>query len=343
MISAPNTSEAATMYGDFNSLAALKTKAIQDQDAALGEVAKQFEQIFLDMMMQSMRKANDSFVDEDNPFSSSDVSFYQGMYDQQMTMELAKNNGIGLSDLIVKQLGGEVANSKKISQALKMPNSEDDIQHQIDSGKTVNEMVLNLAARRVATNSLQQVDAISQRIQFRPTNKVEVEAVNSTVVETFDSPEHFVELLMPMAEEAAQKIGVDPRVLIAQAALETGWGQHISKDSTKSSFNLFNIKATNWSGNKVSIQTTEYREGLKMTEQDDFRAYANYKESFDDYINLIQNSPRYEQALQNVENPVKYLEELQKAGYATDPKYAQKIERIFKSASVNLKDSLNKV
>jgi len=353
MISTPSSQEISQNYGDFDSLQKLKSKAIKDQDGALKEVAKQFEQIFLNMMLESMRSAGDSFADEDSPFSSSDVKFYQGMYDQQMSMALTKENGIGLSDIIVRQLSGNKIDSKSISNALKMPDSEEDIGKQIQSGRTVNELVLNLAARKVAKQSYNRVDSIVNASPIlgainakRDDGILQDKAFNDSVVvdstsstgsishlpKTFNTPEEFVEFLLPKAKKYAEKLGVDPKVLVAQAALETGWGKSISSEGDKSSFNLFNIKANNWSGDKVTITTTEYREGLKMKEKASFRAYEGYEESFEDYVKLIESAPRYKEAVKVASDPIRYLEELQKAGYATDPKYAEKINNIMQAS-----------
>ena len=139
---------------------------------------------------------------------------------------------------------------------------------------------------------------------------------------------------MPLAEKAAGMLGVSPSVLLAQAALETGWGKFVTRDtaSGKSSFNLFNIKAdSRWQGDAVQVQTLEYRGGVPEKEQARFRAYEDYADSFNDYVEFLQTNPRYQQALEQAEDPGRFVRELHAAGYATDPEYATKIERIFNS------------
>jgi len=339
-----------SVYTDLTSLSKLKAKAGKDGDAALREVAQQFEQVFMNMMLKSMREANEAFA-EDNPFNSSEVQFYQGMLDQQLTLELSgSKSGMGLADIIVRQLGGSEMSPETLRQALQMPGEEPQVDDGLKQGRTLNETLLNLAARRVAGHSLEAVDQISEQLAKRKAG--DVAAVDDTAAATargadsgadkvrasigFDSPEQFVEQLMPLAEKAAQALGVDPRVLVAQAALETGWGRSIIRDGDGgSSHNLFNIKAdSRWSGDRVAVQTLEYRDGLPQPERAEFRAYASLEQSLDDYVSFIQNNPRYESALKQVENPVAYLQALQRAGYATDPEYADKIERIFSGSTL---------
>lgn len=332
------------LYSDFTSLSKLKSEASRDKDAALQQVAEQFEQVFMNMMLKTMRQANEAFA-QDNPFNSSEVEMYQGMLDQQLTMELSRGNGMGLADIIVRQLGGSELNPETLKQALQMPGDEKPLDQSMRQGESINEALLNLAARRVAGSSLDAVTQISEKLNAAgpaadPANPGDTETTSeshSAAVsdsgrrsESFDSPEQFVERLMPLAERAAQALGVDPRVLVAQAALETGWGRSIIRDGAGSSNNLFNIKAgSGWDGERVAVQTMEYRDGLPQPERAEFRAYASLEHSLNDYVQFIQNNPRYESALKQSGNPVAYLQELQRAGYATDPEYADKIERIF--------------
>ncbi|WFC63203.1 flagellar assembly peptidoglycan hydrolase FlgJ [Pseudomonas sp. REST10] len=146
----------------------------------------------------------------------------------------------------------------------------------------------------------------------------------------FSSPQEFVATMLPMAEAAAEKIGVDPRYLVAQAALETGWGKSIIRTGDgQSSHNLFGIKTHNsWDGESARVLTTEYQGGKAVRETANFRAYDSYAQSFDDYVSFLQNNGRYEKALSSTDNPERFVKELQQAGYATDPQYARKISQI---------------
>ncbi|MDG1580350.1 flagellar assembly peptidoglycan hydrolase FlgJ [Pseudomonas sp. GOM6] len=146
----------------------------------------------------------------------------------------------------------------------------------------------------------------------------------------FASAADFIETMLPMAEEAAKKIGVDARYLVAQAALETGWGKSIIRHSDgSSSHNLFGIKAhRGWDGEAARVLTTEYKGGKAVKEAAAFRTYDSYQQSFNDYVNFLQGNGRYQEALAATDNPERFVRELQAAGYATDPNYARKIGQI---------------
>ena len=145
------------------------------------------------------------------------------------------------------------------------------------------------------------------------------------------SAEDFVRQLHPYAEQAAKELGVEPKVLLAQAALETGWGRSLIKNSDGSnSFNLFNIKADkSWQGKQAQVSTLEFEQGIAKKVNAGFRSYASFQESFQDYVDFIKNNPRYGDALKQAGNGERYLHELQRAGYATDPNYANKVMSIY--------------
>ncbi|AIR90060.1 flagellar assembly peptidoglycan hydrolase FlgJ [Pseudomonas cremoricolorata] len=143
----------------------------------------------------------------------------------------------------------------------------------------------------------------------------------------FSGSDEFVRTMLPMAEEAAKRIGIDPRYLVAQAALETGWGKSVMRNSDgSSSHNLFGIKATGkWQGGEASAITSEFRDGKFVKERAAFRSYDSYADSFHDLVSLLQDNGRYKDAVASADKPDQFARELQKAGYATDPDYARKI------------------
>lgn len=151
------------------------------------------------------------------------------------------------------------------------------------------------------------------------------EAVN--VAAPSDEPSAFIQRLLPAATKAAKQLGLEPMALIAQAALETGWGQRMFKTSSGAdSHNLFGIKAHgNWQGDVAVVDTLEYRQGIAQKEKARFRAYDSPEQSMQDYVNLIQQNPRYQAALDAAADAKTYFRQLQAAGYATDPNYAEKI------------------
>lgn len=142
--------------------------------------------------------------------------------------------------------------------------------------------------------------------------------------------DEFVKSIWPYARQAANLLGLDPKILMAQAALETGWGQFVTRGSDGiSSNNLFNIKATSNTENTVETKTTEYIADTPIRMNASFRRYPSIAHSFSDYVALIQGNSRYEAALANTKDPQRYVDELHRAGYATDPNYASKIMAIY--------------
>ena len=323
----------AGLFTDLNQLSQFKGQAKTDEQAALQGVAKEFEQLFMNMMLKSMRQAGDVLA-EDSPFNSSDVKFYQGMFDEQLTLDLSRRDGIGLADIIVKQL------SQKADPVSRPDTGNDD-----NEALTVTEQMLN---RALSTGPVSQSPGVAY---VAPASEEEAESAEapsgpeqmadegqatsaSPLPERFDSPEEFIAYLAPLADKAAKALGVSPSVLLAQAALETGWGKFVTRDVANglSSHNLFNIKAdSGWQGDAVQVQTLEYRGGVPDKEMARFRAYDDYSDSFDDYVDFLRGNPRYQQALEQGSDPGRFVRELHAAGYATDPEYASKIERIFNS------------
>lgn len=144
------------------------------------------------------------------------------------------------------------------------------------------------------------------------------------------TPEGFVASIWGHAQQAARELGVDAKALVAQAALETGWGRKLIQRNggAGTSHNLFGIKATGWSGERATTGTHEYVDGVRRNEIASFRAYGSVGESFADYVKLLKNSPRYQNALQAGTDVRGFARGLQQAGYATDPSYAAKIAAI---------------
>ncbi|MFT0474718.1 flagellar assembly peptidoglycan hydrolase FlgJ [Pseudomonas antarctica] len=149
----------------------------------------------------------------------------------------------------------------------------------------------------------------------------------------FSSQDEFVATMLPMAKAAAARIGVDPKYLVAQAALETGWGKSVMRaEDGSSSHNLFGIKAgQSWQGGQARAITSEFRDGAMVKETAHFRSYNSYQDSFHDLVTLLQSNDRYKEVVKSADNPEQFVRELQKAGYATDPDYASKISQIAKT------------
>jgi flagellar protein FlgJ len=247
---------------DFRQFAALRRGASAHDPNTLREVARQFESIFTKMMLQSMRDA--SFGDP--MFGSDQGDMYQGMMDDQLAVQLSAGRGIGLADMLIRQL----------SRGAPMDGA----------GQTTGP----------ATG------AVSDEQKRR-----------------------FLEEIAPHAESAARELGVDPRAIVAQAALETGWGSSTPGDASGPSHNFFGIKAgASWRGASVSSGTTEFVDGVAQGERARFRAYGSVAENVGDYVRVLRE-PRYASALGTGENVRAFANALQRGGYATDPDYANKL------------------
>jgi flagellum-specific peptidoglycan hydrolase FlgJ len=146
------------------------------------------------------------------------------------------------------------------------------------------------------------------------------------------------------ANKTQQASGIPAQYMLAQAALETGWGRReIKAADGRNSFNLFGIRAgANWRGPSVEVMTTEYVNGVPERMVGRFRAYSSYEESFADYARLISQSPRYAQVMQNTGDPMAFASSLQRAGYATGPRYASVLASMIESTG-RLRDSVPQV
>ncbi len=274
---------------DLASLQSVKGMGKTDKAAALQQMAKQFESLFVQQMLKSMRSANEAFA-EGSYFDSSETKFHRDMMDTQMSQHLVSGRGVGLADAFYNHMSKQYLTDEEI-----------------EKGAEIN-------------------GGLPDRERFASVADVE----EREKIEPMSGPEDFIEKLKDMAKGAAEKLDVDVKAILAQAALETGWGKFITQDSQGgSSFNLFNIKAdSRWDGDKIKVSTLEYDGNVAKRENALFRAYQGFSESFDDYVNFLKDNPRYKKALDAVSDPMAFVKELQSAGYATDPKYANKIQNV---------------
>jgi flagellar protein FlgJ len=365
-VGAPQDSGAFT---DLNRLAQLKVGKDRDGDANIHKVAQEFESLFMGEMLKAMRKAGDVLGDE-NFMNSNESKTYRDMYDQQLAVTMSKENGVGLAAVLERQLsktlhpGASRVNPfaqmtsglQPISSVAAAPASVDPVR---DDSKLLNQRRLSLPPRladrllagivppagATAGQSLAQNDWLAAKSFAAPADKTLNVGGSDAITgrrlaqpplapgkAAFNSPQEFVATMLPMAEKAAEKIGVDAHYLVAQAALETGWGKSIIRQQDgSSSHNLFGIKTHNdWKGDSARVLTTEYVAGKPSKESASFRAYGSFEQSFNDYVSFLQNNERYEGALDSTANPKTFVRELQRAGYATDPQYANKVAQIAK-------------
>lgn len=308
--SSKNQLDMARNVHDLGSINKMREAIASGDESVLQEAAEQFEAIFVQMMLKSMRKAQDALADEDSPFNSQQVKFYRDMHDQQLATDLTAGGGMGLADIIVKQMGQ--------SEDSYLPASV------IRSDGNLNSLNRD---RVIATEQAQETVLASESKGVQSATKDSM----------FDSPEDFVETLRPYAEQVAEKYGMDAKAIIAQAAVETGWGKFVIHNSDgESSHNLFGIKAnSHWDGKQAVVDTLEFNSGIPQKQKAAFRSYASLEEAVDDYGRFIVTQPRYQQAVEQASDAHSYTRELQSAGYATDPNYASKIMAVYHSDRLN--------
>jgi flagellar protein FlgJ len=387
-------------YSDLNRLNQLKV-GDKDSDGNMRKVAQEFESLFLNEMLKSMRSATEA-LGQDNPLNTPAAKQYQEMYDQQLAVSMSREGGgIGLADVLMRQMSKTKSTAAAAlpgaTEVLKTPTPTAiaagtsalggpltrlngqrplwasravDPQKAAD-GTVHNDMAL-LNQRRLslpskltdrllagivpssatasvvsnktalpgrttaATDTVIKGDWQAAQSSSAPRGRMQIygRAVAQPPLaparQAFRSADEFVATMLPMAQQAAERIGVDPRYLVAQAALETGWGKSVMRqqDGT-SSHNLFGIKAgSSWKGAQARAITSEFRDGEMVKETAEFRSYDSYQDSFHDLVTLLQSNNRYQEVLKSADNPEQFVRELQKAGYATDPDYASKISQI---------------
>ena len=303
-------------YTDLSNLQSITELGRTDKNQALGKVAQQFESMMVRMMMKSMRDANSVFA-EGNFLSSDEGDTYQGMFDDQLALSLSQGRGMGVAETMVRQLQSRFGTSENtVAQPV-----EETVASYLNTRNTETGPVPGAVAASYAAGKNSSIAAAHQPMKF-----------DGSVAE-------FTENLFEMAKDAAEKLGVEPDILLAQAALETGWGKKISASGDRSSLNLFNIKADKrWSGDSIKVATMKVRDGLAVKEVTAFRAYRNAEHSFNDYVDFISNSPRYEGTLQS-DNSDAYIRNLSATVYTTDPDYADKVLRI--ANSENFRTAIN--
>ena len=275
---------AASISLQTDPLAALRNTAARDPKAAIQEAAKQFEGLFMQELMKSMRQATMASGMLDNEGTQLGTE----MLDTQFASKMTGLKG-GLSEAIARQLERQMGMAQESKRASP------------------------------------QLNTVSQTTPLRPPA----------------SAQEFVALHSEAAKKAEGASGIPASFMVAQAAHETGWGKKaIRMADGSNSFNLFGIKANaDWKGARTESLTTEFVNGQAKKVTQSFRAYSSYEESFADYARLMKTSPRYREVVANAGNAQQFAQGLQRAGYATDPAYADKLGRVI-NTTLRLQRSL---
>ncbi len=297
----------ASLALDSRGLEALKMQARQDPQAALKGVSQQFEAVFLQTLLKSMRQAlpGGGLLDSDQ------TRTYVSMLDQQMAQSLSAK-GIGLADVMLRQLAHGQAPLDRVGP---MPEAQPG-----EPGAASFETSL----LPLVSKWLQFKAEVSTQAPMAP-----VVPAGATAKAAADRGQDFLKRMEEHAIQASQATGIPVKFLLGQAALESGWGKHEIRGADNSpSHNLFGVKAgRGWKGAGIDVMTTEYVDGVEHKLVQKFRAYGSYAEAFQDYARLMKANKRYAGLLGQTDG-VAFAQGLQRAGYATDPNYADKLIQI---------------
>lgn len=307
---------------DTGGLIALKRQVKSGEPKALKAAAQQFEALFLQMVLKSMREA----TPREGLFGSEQSRMYESLLDQQMAQVLgAKGGGTGLAAMIEKQLLQQNAQPQALDGPLPLSPAPRFLP--LPQGKT---LPLPSAADRAFL-------PLPEAVQSTPpgSNAPIDSAATANNAGPSATVREFVARLWPAATEAGRATGIPAHFMVGQAALETGWGRAEPRRADGGpSFNVFGIKAgRNWQGPVAEATTTEYVDGVPQKQTERFRVYASYAEAFRDYSNILSANPRYAGVL-GAQDAASFARGLQRAGFATDPGYAAKLERIIGGTSM---------
>lgn len=329
MVTSPDLSSQFAL--DVQAVNGLRMEAKKAGQSGLEATARQFEALFMNMMLKSMREA----TPQDSLFDSDQSRLYISMLDQQLSQSMA-SRGIGLADMMVRQLSQESSAALPQDAAAPAPAL---ISAQPEAAG------LNQTPQSCGPGQLQPLPPQPQLPRQPGTPNSQPEQLSgqpppAQPVAAQSNPPlavaEFQSRLMPHALQASQATGIPARFMLGQAALESGWGKReIRAADGAPSHNLFGVKAgSSWKGPVVETVTTEYVNGVAQKSVEKFRAYSSYADAFRDYANLLRNNPRYAnvvaQAAQGL-GAEGFAQGLQRAGYATDPNYADKLSRIIKT------------
>lgn len=290
------TTPTTALATDQRSLDALRQQAARDPKAAARQAAVQFEGLFMQMVVKSMRDATPKAEGQDG---SSET--FTGMLDQQFARSASGRPG-GLADMLEQQLTRHMRNLQPVS-----PENQ-------------------AAAAAAAAPAAPAVPSTTSLGQL-------TSSAGSAVSRLGARAQAFIRDMLPHAKEAERATGVPAHYILGQAALESGWGRaEIRNPDGSGSFNLFGIKATGWKGGSTEQMTTEYVAGAPVRQKAAFRSYGSYTEAFTDYARMLAGSPRYAQAVRGAASPEQFAGAMQRAGYATDPQYASKLAKTINAA-----------
>ena len=302
----PSTNDLSSKFAlDAQGLGSLKQSAKAGAPDALKGAATQFEAMFINQMMKTMREATPQEGMTDNQ----QTKMFTSMLDQQLSQNMSKR-GMGLADVLVRQLSAQ-----NDAKALAIGGADG------ANGTNGAASMIDIPMLQKQSGPLKGLEGAAQTNGVSASGRSQAPHVRA-----------FQEKLGSHAAEAEAVTGVPAKFMLGQAALETGWGKRMIRNADgSSSNNLFGIKAgPSWKGKVATAVTTEYVNGHARQKVEKFRAYDTPADSFKDYARMIANNPRYEKVLDHAGDASAFAHGLQRAGYATDPQYGAKLSKIIK-------------
>jgi peptidoglycan hydrolase FlgJ len=284
---------------DMRSLERLKATTGKSPQAGIKDTAKQLESLFMQELVKSMRSTTMNTGMLDN----SATEMGTNMLDTQLAGQMTGMPG-GLSDMITRQL-----------------------ERQLGTAKDAASQAQGLGTMRLDRTLSNQSPGVTNAVIH---GKTDIDTTVGADGKRLSASEQFVRKHAVAAKAAETATGIPASNILGQAALESGWGKHEirGKDGTPS-HNLFGIKATSdWKGKVAEVTTTEYFGGTAHKVTAKFRAYDSYEDAFKDHAKLLTQSPRYSQTVAQADTAKGFARGLQKAGYATDPAYADKLTKV---------------
>jgi len=331
MIKIDQNFQKSQAYTDRQGLANLKLKATARSPEAIKGVAKQFEALFLQMMLKSMRDTQLG----DGLFDNEQGKMYMDLFDKQIALEMSEKGSFGMAQLIQRQLTQMTSGDKDATPLISLSNNNPKVPSLMKAGKSlIPELQMPV---RLRAQIKQQVDKILKANNINiDTSKASPSADKATRSgktkqdSAYDTPLQFAQAIWSDIKVEAKKLGISPVAMLSQTVLETGWGKHVARNNDgSSSFNLFGIKAGSfWAGKQSTSATSEYRDGQKIKLIAGFRSYSSAGKSVADYANLLKSNQRFSNVLKNGGTVSGFAKAMQASGYATDPEYGSKIMNI---------------
>lgn len=314
------TTSAASLYTDFSGLARMRAGAREGSQESKRAVAEQIEAMFIGMMLKSMRAGSDAL-------GGAGGNMPRDLYDSQIAQHLAHGGSLGFAEMMLAEFGAGATQPA--------PGAVPDADSGGEAGFPAPERNM-LLARALWHENGGGDGQLAQDAQapFKP--QPEVAAKSMEAARNWSSPTDFVRELMPAARQAAASLGTQPEAVLAVAALETGWGRHMpARSDGTPSYNLFGIKSHGWKGEVTRSSTLEFESGQFQRKVEPFRSYGSPEDAITDFAAFISTQPRYKAALSKASDPEAFLRGLHQAGYATDPRYGDKLVAMLNSGPLS--------